>query len=152
MTTQCFQQFMPPNLVFEVSDCRFFFFENPGKRLGNRSKLSSERATTNSSEIMNESFAFSGRAGAQKCFKPRGSAAGCCDFFPHLFSAILVFPGKKSSGFDASSGKKSDACGVVSGDCKKKGSLKSLLKHLHIGHGSKSLVSRYIVANIWVEP
>lgn len=25
VTTQCFQQFMPPNLVFEVSDCRFFF-------------------------------------------------------------------------------------------------------------------------------
>lgn len=41
---------------------------------------------------------------------------------------------------------------MVSGDCKKKGSLKSLLKHLHIGHGSKSLVSGYIVANIWVEP
>lgn len=77
---------------------------------------------------------------------------GAAIFFRTFFPAILVFPGKKSSGFDASSGKKSDACGVVSGDCKKKRSLKSLLKHLHIGHGSKSLVSRYIVANIWVEP
>ena len=57
-----------------------FFFENLEESLGNRSKLSSKRATKtrrNHSSL----FAFSGRSGAQKCFKPRGSAAvGCCIF------------------------------------------------------------------------
>ena len=105
------QQFMPQNLVFEVSDCRCFF-RKPGKSLGTGRQQKLEKSF--------ESFAFSGRSGAQKCFKPRGWAAvGWGAFSAPFFPAILVFPGKKSSGFDASSGKKTDACGVVSGDCKK---------------------------------
>ena len=133
---------MPQNLVFEVSDCRFFF-ENPGKSLGTGRQQKLEKSF--------ESFAFSGRSGAQKCFKPRGWAAvGWGAFSAPFFRPSLFFLAKRAADLTPLLEKK-QMLAVWSVVIAKKGSLKSLLKHLHIGHGSKSLVSGYIVANIWVE-